>query len=307
MGTTPDAINIRVDAGRVLGALPHNWNYIGYDEINYTYTPEGRELLDKFGALPDRPYYVRTHHLFCTGNCHGFYKWGSTNAYLEDDDGNPVYNWEIVDFVLDTILQSGGKPFVELGFMPQPLADPQHYDQAADNWVNGNYRAYGFASPPKDYQKWHDLVFELARHCLDRYGIDELRTWYWELWNEPDLDYYWRGSIEAYNQLYDYTAAAIKAVSPQLRVGGPGTTNPIQGARSAGVSGQVSRSLCERDQRRDRAARYAAGFRQLSRQGRRLPGGSATERPNSAFTPADFAPPSGRLRDHRPVSRLGSA
>lgn len=227
MVTTPDAINIRVDAGRMLGALPHNWNYIGYDEINYTYTPEGRELLDKFGALPDQPYYVRTHHLFCTGNCHGFYKWGSTNAYMEDDDGNPIYNWEIVDFVLDTILQSGGKPFVELGFMPQPLADPQHYDQQADNWVNGNYRAYGFASPPKDYQKWHDLVFELARHCLDRYGVEEVRTWYWELWNEPDLDYYWRGSIEEYNQLYDYTAAAIKAVSPQLRVGGPGTTNPI--------------------------------------------------------------------------------
>ena len=74
-------IQIRVDAGRWLGELPHNWNYIGYDECNYTYTPEGQELLAKFGALGRKPYYVRAHHLFCTGNCHGVYKWGSTNVY----------------------------------------------------------------------------------------------------------------------------------------------------------------------------------------------------------------------------------
>ena len=164
MVTMPEAIKIRVDAGQVLGVLPQNWNYIGYDEINYTYTPEGRELLGKFGVLPGNPYYIRTHHLLCTGNCHGFYKWGSTNAYLEDDDGNPNYNWEIVDLVLDTILQAGCKPFVELGFMPQHLADPQRYDLTTDNWTNRNYRASGYASPPKDYQKWHDLIFQLAYH-----------------------------------------------------------------------------------------------------------------------------------------------
>jgi xylan 1,4-beta-xylosidase len=228
-----DTINIRVDAGQVLGTLTQNWNYIGYDEINYTYTPEGQELLSKFGALSGKPYYVRVHHLLCTGNCHGFYKWGSTNAYLEDDDGNPIYNWEIVDLVLDTILKTGCKPFVELGFMPQHLADPRHYDLTKDNWTHRDYRAYGFASPPKDYQKWHDLILQLARHCLARYGLEEIQTWYWELWNEPDLDYYWLGTIEEFNKLYDYTAAAIKAVNPNLRVGGPGTTNPISGRRSA--------------------------------------------------------------------------
>src|SRR6266536_1689825 len=150
MVTTPEAIKIRVDAGQVLGVLPHNWKYIGYDEINYTYTPEGQELLGKFGALGGKPYYVRTHQLLCTGNCHGFYKWGSTNAYLEDADGSPIYNWDIVDLVLDTILKSGCKPFVELGFMPLHLADPQHYDLATDTWTQRNYRTYGFASPPKD-------------------------------------------------------------------------------------------------------------------------------------------------------------
>src|SRR5215211_2693034 len=105
MVTMPEAIKIRVDAGQVLGTLPHNWNYIGYDEINYTYTPEGQELLAKFMEFQERPYYIRTHHLLCTGNCHGFYKWGSTNAYIEDDAGNPIYSWTIVDLVLDTILK----------------------------------------------------------------------------------------------------------------------------------------------------------------------------------------------------------
>ena len=81
--------NIHIDAGRWLGELPHNWNYIGYDEINYTYIPEGQELLAKFMTFQEKPYYVRPHHLLCTGNCHGFYKWGSTNAYLEDEAGNP--------------------------------------------------------------------------------------------------------------------------------------------------------------------------------------------------------------------------
>jgi xylan 1,4-beta-xylosidase len=233
MVTSPETIKIRVDAGQALGELPHNWNYIGYDEINYTYTPEGQELLSKFGALPGKPYYVRVHHLLCTGNCHGFYKWGSTNAYLEDDDGRPIYHWEIIELVLDTILKSGCKPFVELGFMPQHLADQKHYDLASDTWTQRNYRTYGFASPPKDYQKWYDLIFALAQHCIERYGIHEVNSWYWELWNEPDLDYYWLGTIDEFNKLYDYTAAAVKAAHPELRVGGPGTTNPIPGRRSA--------------------------------------------------------------------------
>jgi xylan 1,4-beta-xylosidase len=219
-------VNIQVDAGKQMGVLPHNWNYIGYDEINYTYTPEGQTLLAKFGALSDQPYYVRVHHLLCTGNCHGFYKWGSTNAYLEDEAGNAVYDWTFVDLTFDTLLKHNCKPFVELGFMPQDLADPAHYDSSKDNWTQQNYRSYGWASPPKNYQKWYELIFQLVCHCLERYGVDEIRTWYWELWNEPDLGYYWNGSVDEFLKLYDYTAAAVKAAFPDGRVGGPGTTNP---------------------------------------------------------------------------------
>lgn len=224
---TQDAkqVEIRVDAAKWQGALPHNWNYIGYDEINYTYTPEGQALLAKFMAFQEKPYYVRVHHLLCTGNSHGFYKWGSSNAYLEKD-GEVIYNWSTIDLVFDTLLKHKSKPFVELGFMPQHLADPEYYKLEEDTWIHHNYRAYGFAAPPKDYQKWYELIFHLVQHCVERYGEDEVKTWYWELWNEPDLSYYWKGSIEDFNKLYDYTVAAVKAAFPEARVGGPGTTNP---------------------------------------------------------------------------------
>ena len=99
--------HIRVDAGAWQGQLAHNWNYIGYDEINYTYVPEGKELLAKFRDLQVKPYYVRAHHLFCTGSCHGSPKWGSTNAYLEDERGAPIYDWTFVDLTFDTLQWDG--------------------------------------------------------------------------------------------------------------------------------------------------------------------------------------------------------
>lgn len=227
-----EKVQIRVDARNVVGELPHSWNYIGYDEVNYTYTPEGQELLAKFGAIQEKPYYVRAHHLLCTGNCHAAYKWGSSNVYLEDDQGSPVYSWTIVDLVLDSILKYGLKPFVELGFMPQDLADPRFYDIGGDVRRMAQYKEYGYACPPKDYQKWYDLIYALVRHCFERYGETEVLTWYWELWNEPD-GMYWKGTIDEFNKLYDYTAAAVKAAHPQARVGGPATTGPGRGKNAA--------------------------------------------------------------------------
>src|SRR5690606_28767738 len=125
-----------------------------------------------------------------------------------------------------TLLAHGCRPFVELGFMPQDLADPACYDVAQDTWTHQHYRSYGFACPPKDDQKWYALIFELVQHCLERYGAEAVSAWYWELWNEPDLSYYWKGTLEEFLKLYDYTAAAVKAAFPQARIGGPGTTNP---------------------------------------------------------------------------------
>jgi xylan 1,4-beta-xylosidase len=223
------SVKIHVDGRKWMGDLAHNWNYIGYDELNYTYTPESQELLAKFMNFQEKPYYIRAHHLLCNGNCHGFYKWGSTNVYTEDENGNPVYFWPYVDLVFDTILKYKCKPFVELGFMPKDLVSPEHLARIPQQagWHSDYlmYQSYGWTCPPKDYQKWYDLIFNMVKHSIERYGLEEVKSWYWELWNEPDIRY-WGGTIEEFNKLYDYTVAAVKAACPDARVGGPSVTNP---------------------------------------------------------------------------------
>jgi len=223
-----DSVKINVDAGRQTGPLKHDWRYIGYDECNYTHTPEGEQLIAKFGALKDAPYFMRTHHLFCTGNCHGTYKWGSTNVYTEDPTGKPIYDWTVIDSIIDVYLRNSAKPFFEIGFMPMDLADPRF---APNGYGFKDYRAYrdiGWACPPKDYEKWYELVRNVALHCVERYGRDEVLSWYWELWNEPDI-FYWRGTVEEYCRLYDYTEAAVHAVLPEARLSGPATCGPTPG------------------------------------------------------------------------------
>jgi len=231
MGNNQRTVQVKVNASDWQGELPHNWNYIGYDEPNYTYAPEGEELLAKFGALQEKTYFVRPHHIFCTGNTHHAYKWGSTNVYLEDEEGNAIYEWKTFDRIFDTILKHGLKPFVELGFMPRDMADPKYWDAQKDDWSMQEYRRIGWACPPKDYQKWYDLIYTVMNHFIDRYGRDEVAGWYFELWNEPDI-FYWQGTKEEFNKLYDYTAAAVKAAMPEARVGGPSVTNPKIGGRS---------------------------------------------------------------------------
>ena len=111
-----EKVSVKVDAKKWLSPLLHTWNYIGYDECNYTHSPGGMELLSKFGKL-ENPYYVRAHHMLCTGILHAFYKWGSTNVYTEDINGNPVYNYETIDMMIDIWLSNNLKPFFEIGFM----------------------------------------------------------------------------------------------------------------------------------------------------------------------------------------------
>ena len=221
-----ESVPVFVDAGKWIGTLDHTWNYIGYDECNYTLVPAGMELLKKFGAL-EKPYYVRTHHLFCNGNGRPALKWGSTNLYREDAQGNPQLNFEIIDQMIDVWLSSGCKPFLELGFMPQALADPR---EAADGKAYrrgygaiSEYQVFGWCQPPKDYGKWYDLVFGLVSHLREKYGEGEIETWYFELWNEPDI-FYFHGSVEEYCKLFDYSEAAIHAAIPNARFGGPATT-----------------------------------------------------------------------------------
>ena len=219
-----EKVSVKVDAKKWLSPLSHTWNYIGYDGCNYTHSPGGMELLSKFGKL-EKPYYVRAHHMLCTGILHAFYKWGSTNVYIEDANGNPIYNYETIDMMVDIWLSNNLKPFFEIGFMPRDLADPREakngvsYELAS---LNSEYQRIGWAMPPKDYDKWYDLIYNLISHLRDKYGIDELNTWYFEMWNEPDI-MYWRGTHEEFCKLYDYTEAAVHAAAPSVRFGGPAT------------------------------------------------------------------------------------
>jgi xylan 1,4-beta-xylosidase len=138
-------------------------------------------------------------------------------VYNEDEHGDPVYNFAYVDQVYDGLLKNGIKPFVEISFMPKKLAfNP---DALHPFWYKQN------VSPPKSMERWDDLMTRFARHLVDRYGINEVAQWYFEVWNEPNIDF-WNGipRKQSYFDLYDHTARALKAVSPRLRVGGPATS-----------------------------------------------------------------------------------
>ncbi|MEP6903669.1 MAG: glycoside hydrolase [Actinomycetota bacterium] len=134
-------------------------------------------------------------------------------VYREDKRGNAVYNFQYIDALYDSILNIGMKPFVELGFMPEKLAS----GNKTVFWWKGNI------SPPKDFDKWQKLIRELVRHWTERYGEEEVKQWYFEVWNEPNLDFFWSGTQAEYFKLYDVTAKAVKSVSPKYRVGGPAT------------------------------------------------------------------------------------
>jgi xylan 1,4-beta-xylosidase len=217
-------VAIRVDAGVTEGLMKPVWSYFGYDEPNYTYMRYGTKLIGELSASANAPVYIRAHHLLCTGDGTAALKWGSTNAYTEDAAGKPVYNWTILDRIFDTYVKAKAKPFVEIGFMPEALSvKPQPY---ATKWREKD-SGTGWAYPPKDYGKWAELVYRWVRHSVERYGKDEVLTWYWELWNEPDIRY-WLGTPAEYNRLYDYTAAAVKRALPGARVGGPATTDPAK-------------------------------------------------------------------------------
>ena len=221
-----EKVQVRVDASQWAGTLEHTWNYIGYDECNYTHSPGGMALIEKFGRL-EKPYYMRAHHMLCTGIRHGFYKWGSTNVYIEDRDGNPIYDYETIDLMMDTWLSRNCKPFFELGFMPKDLADPREAEDGKEYKCGygstTEYQVRGWCQPPKDYGKWYDLIHNLVVHLRDRYGAREVESWYFEMWNEPDI-FYWHGTVEEYCKLYDYTEAAGHAALPSARFGGPATT-----------------------------------------------------------------------------------
>ena len=217
-----ETIALRVDADQEQGEFPPVWNYVGYDEPNYTYAANGQKLLAELGHLSQAPMYVRVHNLLTSGDGSASLKWGSTNAYSEDAAGKPVYDWSLVDRIFDTFHHEGVLPLVEIGFMPEALSThPQPYRHS---FPHGSIFT-GWAYPPKDYGKWSELVFQFAAHLRQRYGDDEVKRWLWEVWNEPDIPY-WQGTAEEYFKLYDFSVEAILRALPGAQVGGPDSTGP---------------------------------------------------------------------------------
>jgi xylan 1,4-beta-xylosidase len=150
--------------------------------------------------------YLRFHGLFHDDMC----------VYREQN-GRAIYNWQYIDELFDRLLEIGIRPFVELSFFPKDIAALNSKTQF---WWKGNI------TPPANFDKWAALVDQFVRHCRQRYGTDEVRRWYFEVWNEPNLfRAFWDGTRSQYFELYRVTALTIKAIDPALRVGGPATSN----------------------------------------------------------------------------------
>jgi xylan 1,4-beta-xylosidase len=236
-GLAQSALAIHVDAAAPAGPLKPIWGFFGHDEPNYTYMKDGRKLLSEISALSSVPVYVRVHSLLVTGDGEAALKWGSTNAYTEDANGKPIYDWTITDRIFDTYMERKMKPLVQIGFMPQALSS--HPEPYRHHWKPGdNYNDIytGWAYPPKDYAKWAELVYQWVRHCVRKYGRPEVESWLWEVWNEPNIGY-WKGTPEQYLELYDYSADAVKRALPSARVGGADSTSPANDNAAAFLRG----------------------------------------------------------------------
>jgi xylan 1,4-beta-xylosidase len=197
---------VEIDAQAQTTPFPHYWDQMfGSGRAILTLRESYREDMRAVKQVADFRY-VRFHAIFHD----------ELGVYNEDEHGNPVYNFSYVDQVYDGLLKNGVKPFVEISFMPKKLAfNP---DALHPFWYKQN------VSPPKSMDRWDDLVKHFAQHLVDRYGIEEVSSWYFEVWNEPNIDF-WNGvpRQRSYFDLYAHTARDVKSVSPRLRVGGPAT------------------------------------------------------------------------------------
>jgi xylan 1,4-beta-xylosidase len=201
----PPSATITIDANAATQAFPHFWEQMfgsgrAILTLRESWRRDAREVKQITGLQ-----YVRFHAILHD----------EVGVYDEDKDGKPIYNFSYVDQIYDGLLALGLKPFVEVSFMPKKLAS---------NQAPFAFWYQPIVAPPKDYAKWDNLITAFAQHLVERYGIEEVATWYFEVWNEPNIDF-WAGTPkqQTYFELYDHTARAIKGVNQRLRVGGPST------------------------------------------------------------------------------------
>ncbi len=201
-----EAEQIQINATATSTPFPHFWEEMfGSGRAALSLRESYRSDLRAVKSVTDFKY-VRFHAILHD----------ELGVYNEDEHGEPIYNWSYVDQIYDGLLKNGVKPVVEISFMPKKLAfNP---DALHPFWYKQN------VSPPKSMKRWDDLISAMTRHLVERYGLDEVAAWYFEVWNEPNIDF-WGGipRKESYFDLYAHTARDVKSVSPRLRVGGPAT------------------------------------------------------------------------------------
>jgi len=205
VASPPAVENVTVDTGAPSHPFPHFWEQMfGSGRAVLSLRESYRKDLGEVKAATGFRY-VRFHGILND----------DVGVYDEDEHGRPVYNFSYVDQIYDGLLARGIRPFVEISFMPKRLA-------AQPDIIPMWYRP--FVSPPKSYAKWDDLIRHFAAHLVERYGVNEVAQWYFEVWNEPNIAF-WTGSPRdtTYYEFYDHTARTLKSVSPRLRVGGPST------------------------------------------------------------------------------------
>ena len=238
----PNPVTVLVNLARPVGSYQPIANWFGYDESNYTTMPYGEQLLSELHTLSAGPVTIRTHHLLTSGNGMPELKWSSSNVFRLDENGKPVYDFTITDRTFDEFAKAGVRPMIELGFMPRDLAAavpgiseyqlhfPAHTTGGASN------------NPPKDYKMWGELVRRYTAHLVERYGRERVSAWYFEVWNEPDIDY-WHGTPAEYFKLYDYAVAGVRAALPGAKVGGPASTGPASAKASVFLESYLEHCL----------------------------------------------------------------
>lgn len=200
------SIQIQADSHDAGTPLKHFWSMtVGAGRANEGLRASWQEQLHT--AVTNNGFrYVRFHGLF-----------HDDMFVYHEVDGKPIYNFQYIDDLFDRMLQNGARPFVELGFSPSDMVAQKG---STGFWWKGN------GTPPADFNKWAELVRHFAEHCIQRYGLDEVRSWYFEVWNEPNLSNgFFTGTQAQYFDLYKITAQTLKQVDPKLRVGGPATSN----------------------------------------------------------------------------------
>jgi xylan 1,4-beta-xylosidase len=210
--TVAGAIDIRVNATEIVKPLAHPWHMVGAEHLSMLFYPTNDQGIEVGAELAES---LRIANLELGMNrvrAHGILL-DDLGCYSERDD-EPCYDFSGIDRVYDKVISLGLRPVVELSFMPRALS------------ANPSATIFGYGaiiSPPKDYARWAQLVGALASHLVERYGIEDVAGWGFEVWNEPNLELFWAGSREDYFRLYDETAAALKRVDSRLKVGGPAT------------------------------------------------------------------------------------